>query len=303
MALVYRVRFHGRGGEGVKQASRIVARALFLADFCVQDAPIYGAERRGAPVVAFVRFSEEPVRERGYVVEPDVVVVLDDSLLHHPDAAVLAGLGPSSLVLINSALPAAEIAREHGIAGRVVAHDVSSLALRILGAHVLSAPMAGLALKASGLVPWEGVARAVERELADAGLPRTRIASNLEATREAFDAAPTLGFQARVPAAPSIRMEGFVLPRLAARLAAPSVTAASTSALRTTEGWRVHRPVIDLSRCTRCLLCFALCPEGAIQLDAERYPVVDYAHCKGCLVCVSECPTGTIASVREEAAG
>jgi 2-oxoacid:acceptor oxidoreductase delta subunit (pyruvate/2-ketoisovalerate family) len=60
--------------------------------------------------------------------------------------------------------------------------------------------------------------------------------------------------------------------------------------------------VIDLARCTRCFLCFALCPEGAIGLDAENYPVVDYAHCKGCLVCVTECPTHTIRQEREEAA-
>jgi 2-oxoacid:acceptor oxidoreductase delta subunit (pyruvate/2-ketoisovalerate family) len=77
------------------------------------------------------------------------------------------------------------------------------------------------------------------------------------------------------------------------------VLAGATSALRTTEGWRVSRPVIDLAHCTRCFLCFALCPEGAIRLDDASYPIVDYDHCKGCLVCVNECPTHTIAEVRE----
>jgi 2-oxoacid:acceptor oxidoreductase delta subunit (pyruvate/2-ketoisovalerate family) len=80
------------------------------------------------------------------------------------------------------------------------------------------------------------------------------------------------------------------------------VLASGTSALRTTEGWRVSRPVIDLGRCTRCFLCFALCPEGAIRLDTENYPIIDYDHCKGCLVCVTECPPRAIAEVREPGA-
>jgi len=93
----------------------------------------------------------------------------------------------------------------------------------------------------------------------------------------------------------------FTMPHLPARFSAPSIDVAATSRLRTTEGWRVFRPEIELARCTRCFLCFVLCPEGAIELDAQHYPVVDYAHCKGCLVCVTECPPKAIAEVREAA--
>ena len=92
------------------------------------------------------------------------------------------------------------------------------------------------------------------------------------------------------------------MPRLPARLAAPSITAGATSLQRNTSGWRVYRPVIDLERCTRCSICFALCPEGAIVLDASGAPVVDYDHCKGCLVCAEECPPEAIAQIREAAA-
>jgi pyruvate ferredoxin oxidoreductase delta subunit len=94
----------------------------------------------------------------------------------------------------------------------------------------------------------------------------------------------------------------FTLPHLPARFAAPSIDVAATSALRTTEGWRVFRPEIELAHCTRCFICFVLCPEGAIELDEQHYPVVDYAHCKGCLVCVTECPPKAITEVREAAA-
>jgi len=302
MAALQRVRFHGRGGEGVKQASHIVARALFLSGLNVQDAPLYGAERRGAPVMAFVRFGEQPVRERGYIVDPDVIVICNDSLLHLADAAVLAGLDPGGLVLINSARSADDLRRAHGIAAAVLCRDVSAIALRHLGQHLLSAPMAAFALKASGRVSWGQVARAVEIELAEAGLAPAAIERNLAAARETFDSVGAVGFPAPRAQAAAGPLPVFVLPRLPARAAAPSIAAAATSALRTTEGWRVYRPVIHRQRCTRCFLCFALCPEGAIQLDAEHWPVVDYAHCKGCLVCASECPTGTIESVREDAA-
>jgi pyruvate ferredoxin oxidoreductase gamma subunit len=72
--MIGRIRLHGRGGEGVKLASRIVSRAAFLAGRTVQDSPLYGAERRGAPVVAFVRFSDGgPIAERGYIERPDAV--------------------------------------------------------------------------------------------------------------------------------------------------------------------------------------------------------------------------------------
>jgi pyruvate ferredoxin oxidoreductase gamma subunit len=295
-----RIRFHGRGGEGVKLASRIVSRAALLAGRVVQDSPLYGAERRGAPVVAFVRVADRgPIAERGWVDRPDVVVVMDDSLLSQPEAGVLEGVDGATLVLANTRHEADELRERLGIAARVVTLDVSGIALALLRHHLLSAPAAGFAVKATGLAGWDALARAVEVELAEAGVGAELVGPNLAATRRAFDEAPCLGLPARAPAPAPAAAPAFVVPRLPAAVAAPTVLAGATSALRTTEGWRVSRPVVDLGRCTRCFLCFALCPEGAIHLDAESWPVVDYAHCKGCLVCVTECPPHAIAEVRE----
>ena len=300
--MIRHIRFHGRGGEGVKLASRIVSRAAFLDGFTVQDSPVYGAERRGAPVVAFARFSDHPIHERGYIATPDAVVVMDHTLLGHAEAGVLDGIDAASLVLANSAHRGAELQAQYGIAGPVASLDVSIIALDLLGHHLLSAPMAGFVTKAAAIAPWDLLAEATRVELAAIGLTNNLLTRNLAATQQAFDAAPAIGLPERVraPALPAGRL--FVVPRLPARSAAPSISVAATSALRTTEGWRVSRPVIELARCTRCLICFALCPEGAIQLDAENYPIVDYDHCKGCLVCVTECPPQVIREVREEAA-
>jgi pyruvate ferredoxin oxidoreductase gamma subunit len=226
-------------------------------------------------------------------------VVLDASLLWQAEAGVLDGVDAATLLLVNSTHPAGELRARLGTPARVVAFDVSSIALGMLGHPLLSAPAAGLTVKATGLVPWELLADAVRVELAEAGLGPDLIERNLRATRRAFDGAPVVGLQSRPPANAGTTEMPFVVPHVPARVAAPSMTAVATSALRTTEGWRVWRPVIDLARCTRCFLCFALCPEGAIRLDAESYPVIDHDHCKGCLVCVAECPPRAIAEVRE----
>lgn len=300
--MIRHFRFHGRGGEGAKLGSRIVSRAAYLAGLTVQDSPLYGAERRGAPVVAFARVSDGPIRERGYINNPDVTVVLDESLLVQPEAAVLAGLDDNGLVLVNSPQTAEALRKRHAIGPRTVACDVSAIALRVLGQHVLSAPMAGFTVKVAALTAWDLLAEALRIELAAAGLSPELIETNTAVTREVFDAVPAVGISERRAPAAGPPPAPFILPHLSARRAAPSIEAAATSAQRRMAGWRVYRPVVDQARCTRCFLCFALCPEGAIQLDAEHFPLVDYDHCKGCLVCVTACPPKAISQIREAAA-
>ena len=300
--MVRHIRFHGRGGEGVKLASRIVSRALFLGGLNVQDSPLYGAERRGSPVVAFARFGEDPIHERGYIEQPDLVVLLDPSLLDHPEASVLAGLNETSLLLINSAQTAVEVKGHHYTAAQVVTQNVTSVALEVLGHPLLSAPIAGFAVKTAQLAPWRQLAEAVQIELSAVGLGPDLIERNLRATQRLYDAAPAVGLSAPRRPEPRPGHSLFTIPRLSPARAAPVIEAEATSRLRTTAGWRVFRPVLDRQLCTRCFLCFALCPEGAIQLDAQNYPVIDYDHCKGCLVCMTECPPHAISELREDAA-
>jgi pyruvate ferredoxin oxidoreductase gamma subunit len=90
---MYRIRFHGRGGQGVKTASQILSSALFLEGFEVQDAPRYGAERRGAPIFAYVRADRAPINERGVIARPGLVVVVDETLVRFRGGRA-AGRGP-----------------------------------------------------------------------------------------------------------------------------------------------------------------------------------------------------------------
>jgi 2-oxoacid:acceptor oxidoreductase gamma subunit (pyruvate/2-ketoisovalerate family) len=97
-----RVRFHGRGGHGIKTASRILGTAAFLGGLHAQDSPVYGAERRGAAITAFTRIDTDPILERGVIAQPDVIIVADETLLADPTARVLAGVETASVVFVNS---------------------------------------------------------------------------------------------------------------------------------------------------------------------------------------------------------
>jgi len=96
---VIEVRFHGRGGQGVVVASEVLAKAAFKMGFEVSSFPFFGVERRGAPVTAYARIDERPIRIKSSIYEPDYVVVLDSSLLRGVD--ILEGLKEGGRVLIN----------------------------------------------------------------------------------------------------------------------------------------------------------------------------------------------------------
>jgi len=103
---MYRIRLHGRGGQGIKTGAHILGTTLFLAGYEVQDAPRYGAERRGAPIFAYVRAGDKPINERGVIHRPDLIVVADDTLLAVSATPVLEGAQAGAVVLIHSELEA-----------------------------------------------------------------------------------------------------------------------------------------------------------------------------------------------------
>ena len=127
------VRFHGRGGQGAKTASRILGTAAFLEGYLAQDSPIYGAERRGAPVAAFTRIAKEPIRERGIIARPDLVVIADASLINDPAARVLDGIDERTAVFVNSPLTAEQLGAQTSLAGRLTTLDLTDIALQQFG--------------------------------------------------------------------------------------------------------------------------------------------------------------------------
>ncbi len=152
------IRWHGRGGQGAVTAARIFGLAAALyAGWYAQSFPSFGTERRGAPVTAFTRLDDRPIRDRSQIYNPDYIVVLDATLLETTD--VFAGLAPGGIVLINSSR---EVAGGRIPAGaRVHYLDATHLAREVLGAPIVNTAMAGALAGLSGLLPAEAVARAI----------------------------------------------------------------------------------------------------------------------------------------------
>lgn len=283
----------------MKTASRILGTAALLDGFIAQDSPVYGAERRGAPMAAFTRISTTAIFERGVIQAPDLVAVADETLLDDAAAQPLAGLEPRRALLIASAAAPEELRARTAHPGPLVARDFLTLALADLGHHAgLSSALAAAAGALLGLAVT-AVDAAVERELEAIGLAPGAIEANVRLAARAREGLGRLALPANESRGASA-LGRVVEPTYAPPEAGtPSVTAPANTPLRKTGTWRVFRPVIDLDRCTRCWVCFVRCPDGAIALDDDDTPSIDYTVCKGCLVCATECPTHGIARVRE----
>lgn len=174
------VRFHGRGGQGVVLASEILANAAFLEGKQVQSFPFFGVERRGAPLVAFSRISDETIRVKSIVRTPDYVVVLDSSLLRTVDVA--AGLKEGGLLIVNGPQ---EMKVNPTPGRRAVVFDATAVSLRHgLGtrtAPIVNTAMLGAFAAATGLLRIESLERSIP------GLVPGRPEANVAACREAYE--------------------------------------------------------------------------------------------------------------------
>jgi pyruvate ferredoxin oxidoreductase gamma subunit len=302
---MYRIRFHGRGGQGMKTASRILGSAFFLEGYEVQDAPRYGAERRGAPIFAYVRASREAINERGIIQHPDLVVVADDSLVPVPAAGVLQGLGPQTTLLINSHTRAEVWQHRLNLAGPVLILPATEEIEDRAELPFVGTACAGAAARLVGVISRDSLAGAIQAELGSLGsqLAEKNTTTALQAydRMEAHAGSVTGGMEHR--ASDYTRPDWIAMTAEEVDRAAPSIHAAATSVEVKTGLWRTLRPVIDYDRCSRCWwVCSTFCPDGAIAVDAEGRPEIDYDHCKGCMICVAKCPPHAIEAIAEHVA-
>lgn len=291
---MYRIRFHGRGGQGIKTAGRMLGTAFFLEGYEVQDAPLYGAERRGAPVFAYVRAARAPIFERGVIRNPDLVVVADDSLMAVPAAGILNGVGADTVMLVLSDTDADTWRHRLNCPGRILTLPP------LPEGHAASPLCAGAAARLCGVIGEDSLFRAIREELA--GLPEVSIELNIEEARQAYAGLSDQAGSIREGRVASIEgpPDWIDLPLDTADASAPAIHGAMTSLNLKTGLWRTLKPVIDYDRCNRCWwVCSEFCPDGAIRVEKDGKPVIDYDHCKGCLICVAQCPPHAIAAVPE----
>lgn len=183
------VRWHGRGGQGAVTAAMILAEAAYYEGFKgVTAAPFFGAERRGAPVIATTRFGREPIRTFSLVEEPDVVVVLDETLLRVVD--VTAGMSPNGIVLINSAKApeAIKLNAPVNIGTTNASEWAKQAGLIVAGAVLFNTTILGGFSKVTGLVGMENIEKALRSHFrGDAG------ERNVKGARLAYEGATLLG--------------------------------------------------------------------------------------------------------------
>ena len=302
---MFRIRLHGRGGQGIKTGGRVLGSAFFRAGFEVQDAPLYGAERRGAPMSAFVRASQSAIRERGIIARPDLVVVADDSLFQVPAANVLAGVSPQTVVLVHGSADPDALRARIGNDLRIVTLPMEGAAAPRSESGLTGARCAGAAARLAGVIAREDLGAALDDELSPLG--PALLQKNLVNALAAYDAmAPHAGIvQEGVPVSAQdyAPPEWVDLPADRATLATADIFAPATMVQVRTGLWRTMRPEIDAARCNRCSwICSTLCPDSAIRVLEDRRPEVDLDHCKGCMICVNVCPPHAIAAVPERAA-
>jgi pyruvate ferredoxin oxidoreductase gamma subunit len=177
------IRIHGRGGQGVVTAAEMLSIAAFAQGRHAQAFPSFGSERTGAPVVAFCRIDDRDIRLREPIVEPDVLIVQDRTLLHQVD--VFQGLQPDGYVLINTGRSFDELGLGE-IVGRfrperLVTVPASAIALRHLGRPLPNAVLLGGFAALSGLVTLPAVAQAIRAKFSG------KVADgNVAAAAEAF---------------------------------------------------------------------------------------------------------------------
>ncbi|MBR1913442.1 MAG: 2-oxoacid:acceptor oxidoreductase family protein [Lachnospiraceae bacterium] len=148
------IRWHGRGGQGAKTASQLLADAAFMAGRYVQSFPEYGPERSGAPITAYNRISDERCSVHSNIYEPDYVAVVDETLLKSVD--VTSGLKEEGAVIINSEKSPEELNELlNGYKGRVCTIDARAVSMECLGAYFPNTPMLAAVVKVSGCVDKE----------------------------------------------------------------------------------------------------------------------------------------------------
>lgn len=294
------VRFHGRGGQGAKIASRILGRSGFLSGMFAQDFAVFGAERRGAPVVSFTRLGSEPIDQRGHIDQPNLVVVMDHSLLTEAAGQVFHGVEPTTPIFVNADKKEFDPTVKDMPAASYHLIDLNRIARQLVGRTFVSAAAAAAAAKCVREIKPAALEEAVRTEIVESGLTLGLAEKNVQAALEAYRTAPALDIGRSSKGAQRIEASWQAVPYLgSSQFAGPTIRHRGSAALRETGNWRVERPVIDLDKCKRCFLCYLYCPDAAMRLDADNFPHVDYDHCKGCMICYEECPTDAITRRQE----
>jgi len=187
MGKLVEIRWHGRGGQGAKTAALLFGDACLGAGKYMQAFPEYGPERMGAPVASYNRISDEPITIHSSVESPDVVVILDPTLIGSVD--VTKGLGSDGVVLVNTGETAARMKEMLKLNGqKLFVLDASAIAVETIGRNIPNTPMLGALVGATGIVEFDHMIADTEKKLQKKFRNKPEvIEGNIKAIRRAYD--------------------------------------------------------------------------------------------------------------------
>jgi 2-oxoacid:acceptor oxidoreductase gamma subunit (pyruvate/2-ketoisovalerate family)/2-oxoacid:acceptor oxidoreductase delta subunit (pyruvate/2-ketoisovalerate family) len=266
---VIEIRLHGRGGQGAVTASRIIATAAYEEGKFSQAIPMYGTERRGAPLTAYVRIDENRVRERELVHNPDISICFDP--LISLQQAVANDVKSGGKVLLNAPFGP----EKSELAGNIeiATVDATGISLETLGRPITNTAMCGAFAKATGIVTLESVEKAIKKYF-----PGRLGDMNIAAVRKSYE-----------KVSPWVEAKNKIAPKMTVDL-----NVGGYGMLKDVSSWRVFYPSIDEEKCIGCKTCWIFCPEAALEWKANNKPAMIDKACKGCGVCANECPVKCI---------
>jgi pyruvate ferredoxin oxidoreductase gamma subunit len=179
MVAMTEIRWHGRGGQGAVASAEMFAIAAIEEGKSAQAFPSFGPERRGAPVMAFTRVSDEFIHLRTGITEPDVVVVLDPTVMSAVD--VTAGLKDGGIVVANTSKGGEELAKEFNITARLATVNAGRIAHEEIGRPITNTTMMGALVKVTGLVELDSLAEQIEKRFPGVA------EKNIKAMRRAYE--------------------------------------------------------------------------------------------------------------------
>lgn len=180
------IRWHGRGGQGAKTAALLFGEAAMSLGNFIQAFPEYGPERMGAPVASFNRISSSPITLHCSITHPNIVIVLDPSLMGKVD--VTQGLPQDGFLIVNTTQSPAEVREQLGLKGvKIFTVDASGISRATIGREIPNTPMMGALVKATGLLDFDHMLRDTEDKLKKKFASKPEIVKgNVEAIKRAY---------------------------------------------------------------------------------------------------------------------
>lgn len=160
MKEILEIRIHGRGGQGAKTASQFIAESALGEGKYIQAFPEYGPERAGAPMKAYDRISDKKITTYAPVVNPDVVMVIDPTLIGPVD--VTEGLTKDGILIVNTPKSADEIKKETGFKGKICTVDATKISIDTVGRNLPNTPMLGALVKVTKIIPIDSIKKCIE---------------------------------------------------------------------------------------------------------------------------------------------